>query len=230
MSKKTVLTVLAVVAALGYGASVSAELLASPTSKAEAEAFELGAAFISSEITLENDGDDSDIERQMISVYGAYGVNDMVDVYAGVAMILKAEADDINADGDGFGWGGGIRGDLPIGDEVTLRGYTQFLYISEEYDPDGLDGEGWFVDVGVLAMYEASDDVNIYGGLELAPFDNFEVKVSGDYLNHQTIDFERDDLLTIRLGAKFDIEDLFLRGELAFAGEKSFTIGAGMTF
>jgi len=229
MNNKTVFGVLATAFALSYGPSVSAELLASAASKAEEETFEVGVSFVDSTVTLKGSDsniDNTDVDRQMIPVYAAYGLNDMMDAYAGVAMILKSEAEDVNGDGDGLAWGGGIRGNLPFGDEFTLRGYAQFLYISEEYD-DGLKGNGWFLDVGALAMYEASDDLNIYGGLELAPTENFELKTSGQY-SGGPFDLERDDLLTIRLGAKFNMDTFFLRGEAAFAGEQSFTIGAGM--
>ncbi len=230
MNRNTVFGALVTVAALSYGPMASAELLASAASKAEADTIEVGAAFISSTVTFEATGYvDSDIERQMIPVYVAYGVSDTVDVYAGVAMILKSSFKDSNVgEGDGLGWGGGFRGDLPFGDDFTLRGYAQFLYISEEYTDQSnrtFEGSGWFADLGVLAIHELSDEFNVYAAFEIAPFDDFEVKE-----RTTTIDVERADLLTMRLGAKFNMDTFFIRGEAAFAGEESFTIGAGMNF
>lgn len=219
--KKISLTILST-AVLLAGNSVYAELLIDPIGSAE-DGTEVGAAFTSSSIEYDVNGDD-EIDRTMLSAYAAFEAADEVDAFVAVAYSHKVEAEGINDDDAGIILAGGVRGVLPIDVDFDLRGYAQLAYIDETYlNKNGgeVTGNGLELSIGALAVKEL-DEFEAYGGIELVPFGNFELETSGNRTG--SADLDRDSLFGLRLGARFDVDDFVIRGEVAFIGEQSFTV------
>lgn len=246
----------------GFSVSANAGLLVDPVGKSEEGGVQVGVSYASVVTPYQGDCSDcsdetSDFKRNGFTVYGAYGLNRKMDVYAGVTYNITTEFDEDGVpDGEsGFELGAGIRGELATLNSVKVVGYAQLEYISDDLgvivdtgNPDWKDTSKNFItgmelSGGVLGLFEVNDDLALYGGLELAPLSTMELEneYSEQYLGTNplmesrqetsSVDIKRDSLLGIRLGAKYTMDNnMFVRGEFSALSEKSFTVGAGMNF
>lgn len=212
-----------------YALPASAQLLFNPAEKAELGQMEGAAGIGFSEVTYENDGE-TDVDRKFISGYGAYGVNDKIDVVVAGAFSFETEAEDLDDDGTGFILGGGVRSTLPFGKELPLQlqGYGQLIYVDEDYgDLFGAEVEatGLELSLGVAAIYDEIEKIRLYGALELVPYSDFEAESRG-----VDEDFDRDDMIGIRLGGRYDMDPLFIDLGLGLIHEQTFIASIGKTF
>lgn len=224
--RKAVVVAVAVCLAAG---SAWAQLIVDPAQQAAAGRIEAGGVLSMSTIEYEVDGGtgiggDADIDRTIIGAYGASGVSDMLDIYGALGIIAKAEVDGADDSGTGFLLAGGGRMDVMDISMLDILLYAQAEYISEDYG-DGVDGTILEISGGVVGRYALAQGANVYGALDLIPFSDGEVEMSGF-----TTDFERDSLFGIRLGGNYDLGNFWIRGELALMGEETITIGAGTYF
>jgi hypothetical protein len=228
-----------------------AQLIVDPTARADVGVTEAGAALAISEVEY----DEGDIERQVLGVYGAYGVGDWFDVYGVLGLIIDAEPSDWGDSGDGFMLAVGARSALRQIDSWTFLAYGQLQYITEDYgsesasDVDGLgdpvsvsaDAEGTITELilGGVARYDLNDQLSLYGGIDLIPYSDGEADVSVNVSGggpiaglgaDDSFDFERDNMIGIRGGATYDLASFWLRAEIALLSEQTFLLGAGTTF
>lgn len=160
-----------------------------------------------------------DINRTTFGGYGAYGLDEQVDVFATLGMIIDAEADGVDGSGSGFSIGGGGRIDLLDVGQLDVLVYGQMSIIVESYGMvDSTIGE---ISAGAIAKYAIDQQFNIYGGMDIYPF---SIGSADEY------DFERNSVLGMRIGANMDLGEFWIRGEIAFLGEQTITIGTGTYF
>ena len=121
-----------------------------------------------------------------------------------------------------------------FGSRVTI--YPGTYDVTEKFSASGMEFGG-----GVLGLLEVSDQLFVYGALELIPFGTmgWEEEINENPLSStldpiqekNSYDSERDNMFGIRVGAKYMINDeMFVRGEFSAVGEKSFIFGVGMGF
>lgn len=235
------------------GVSSHAQMIADPARNAPMGHFEFGGIYNASEIDYESDEyyDDATVERQVVGVYGAYGLTEEVDMFLAGGYIIKVEnPEDVGDDGSGFIGQLGVRGRILQKDAFSLRAYGLVNYISEDYGEyyyrsytytysyswgtvsmgDYEEGTGettaTFVEatLGLLAAYDI-EDVRFYGGIEAVPYQSSEIEAAtGD-----AEDIERADIAVGRLGVQYAPGNWWIRGELSLVGESGFTIGAGVS-
>lgn len=248
MNKKlsTSIWLAAALAAPAYG-----EVIFNPANQNFDDKAGLSAAYVNSEIEYENEGGgESEIERQILGVAGSMPIEQDVEFVFQAGLVTETEAEGIGEDGDGYIMGGGVRAKLMENKKTTVIAYGLLSYTTEEIS--GTDAgfgdsstkykvESAIMEIhgGAVANYALNNKLSVYGGMELTPYSDGE----GDYktegqTNNVGIeepastkwDLERDGLLTTRLGAQYDVDQLTVRGELAIMGEQSLTIGGGYRF
>jgi len=113
----------------GFSVAANAGLLVDPTGKSEEGSTQVGVHYSSATTAYiidcndcgdNNQGDkvDADIVRNGITVYGAYGLSEKIDVYVGATYNMTTEIDKMrgrsfDSNGkSGFEVGAGVRGEL----------------------------------------------------------------------------------------------------------------------
>jgi len=227
-------------------------MIADPARNAEKGHFELGGIYNTPEVDYESDEyrDDATVERQVVGLYGAYGLTEQLDMFLAGGYITKAEnSEDVGDDGSGFIGQLGLRGKILQKDAFSLRAYGLVNYIAEDYgeyyyyhrtatwtrgvgysnivEEEGMgETTATFVEaiLGLLAAYDI-EDIRLYGGIEVVPYQSSEIeKAAGD-----AEDIERADIAVGRLGVQYAPGNWWIRGELSLVGESGFTIGAGVS-
>ncbi|KPJ93029.1 MAG: hypothetical protein AMJ53_08230 [Gammaproteobacteria bacterium SG8_11] len=211
----------------------SAELFIDPSVKSAAGKVYGSAFFGTSEVDydIENTSDNIEVERTFLGISGAYGINDTVDIYAGFALITKAEAEYYPDDDSGTAIAFGARGVFPLQSGIMLGGYAQYLLVDEDYGSIGntsLSAEGSALSLGLVAT-KAIDNITLYGGAELIVMSDGEVKYNNGF-NTVKYDAEYDDVLGIRAGARIDAGAIDVNFGLAIMHETGFTIGISKGF
>lgn len=189
-----------------------AELFVSPISKNYKEA---SISFGKSDV----DYDAGNLERTFIS--GSYSLpqSDKLNLFAFGQFGFDVE------DGDGFIFGGGAKGPLAFssGTNINLHWYSQFAYLSEDYGTENnvsQKGSGYEILLGLVSVHSLDSNLTVWGGLEIIPLSDLEVEVVGTFTGREefnladvqlgkaipstgTVEFERDDMLGLRLGAEY---------------------------
>jgi hypothetical protein len=221
--------------------STQAQLLINPSIKADYGLFDSEASF--SFATVEYDG--GEVERKVLGGYVAYGIHDLLDVYGAGGLIFGAEPEDWGDSGEGFMLAIGTRCDVVQMEQLSINAYAQLQYLSEDYgsnsfsDPENpeasisIDAEGNVTELvlGSVARLDITDQLSVYGGLELVPYSDGEAEADSSLdIDVASGDIERDKLLGLRGGVSYDFGSWWLRGELALLSEQTFTLGAAFYF
>lgn len=191
-----------------------------------------------------------------IDIYGSLGVSTSVEPEGwdesghGWMMALGTR---------GFIWGSGPLSIYAYGQLQYLAEdygeYSEKFDDGDIYQKATVEVEASLVELlaGAMAEYAVSEQFTLYGGLELIPFSDGEAEASMDYDLHvddegmtsvehiaaetieaigfeESYDVKRDIPAVVRGGAKFNIGNWSLRGEIALGGEIAFGIGAGIKF
>ncbi|MGD9874479.1 MAG: hypothetical protein AB7T27_09435 [Kiritimatiellia bacterium] len=159
----------------------------------------------------------------------------------------------------GFIWGDGPLSIYAYGQLQYLAEdygeYTEKFDDGDIYQEATVGAEASLIELitGVMAEYALSEQFMLYGGLELIPISDGEAEASMDYDLHvddegmtsvehivaetteaigyeESYDVKRDLPAVVRGGARFNIGNWFIRGEIALGGETAFGIGAGIKF
>ncbi len=234
---------------LGYSATVSAELLIDPVGKSEVGKGEIGAFFGNSTVKYSTTNPvtskkgTTDVKRQYISAYYAYGLSENVNLFATGGFILKAkvDGDESATSGDtGFVFGGGARGniDLDLAPGVDVSWYAQLLIIKEDYgslkagdyEVARIESSTKDLSVGAVVAKTLKEGITIYGGPEFVFYKDGDVDWSfiGDI--KKTESFERDKSFGLRLGGRKEISGMTFSVNAALMNESSFSIGVNMPF
>ena len=189
--------------------------------------------------------DDLEIGRVALVISGAYGWNDMFDLYGGIALNTTSQVNDTyGTTGSGSEFGAGVRGVVLGSPQFTVYGYGQMSYIDDDYgtvsffveDEDGYEypvegkpaSSGFEITAGAVASTRLNETMSVYAGLEITPFSSLDFKLHSDL---PAGDLERDGILTIRLGGEYQVnETLFAYGGFSIMNSKSLSIGVGSYF
>jgi hypothetical protein len=180
------------------------------------------------DVDYEAENIDFEIERSIIGAEFAAGLFDQVDFYGQAGFIFDSDIDTAaNLDGSGFIIGGGAKGLLYAEDKFRLLGSAGIDFIKESFDGIAdyeLDVSLFEFHLGATAGYAVTPKFMPYGGLELAIADG-EADADG---SAGDADLERDDALTVLLGANLLLSQFVLRAEVRVAGEQTFLLGGTM--
>ena len=157
---------------------------------------------IINEINEETEKFKLEIERKLFGISGAVGVTERVDLYGGLGYIFDGEIDEaseVDHDGGYFACIG-ARGQIFNKDALSIHGYGQVQYLLEDWTEDWSDYEtdGDYysfslqetyeaeisqveIIVGILGKYTITDQVSVYGALELIPFSDGTIEGEGSY-------------------------------------------------
>ena len=164
MRKTLVKSIVCMFMLSGFG-SASAELFINPVTKNKTGAAEISAHFGSISVDYEAGGSTGDIERTFIGATYAHGMSSAFDVYGTFSLTLEAELEGAPSDGDGYIFGGGVRAGIPNDLDVSLHGYAQLLFISEDYG-NSIDGDETSIMFGAVASKPLDSKIKLYGGVE----------------------------------------------------------------
>lgn len=200
--------------------SASAQLLIDPVSKAAAGTNDLGVTFGFSEVDYEIDsGGTATVDRKYTGMSLAHGLSEDVDLYGALAYTYEAEVNDSNSDDDGMIMAAGVKSRLGQVEELSFYGYGQFQYLAEDYGND-VDASLFETNLGVLSRVNLFDPLAFYAGLDFIPISEGELDTRvGD------VDFERDDIFGVRLGADLEMDGWSIRAEYALVSEQTVTLG-----
>jgi hypothetical protein len=173
-------------------------------------------------------GLDPSIERKTLFGEFGYGMTPVLDVFGQAGLIFESEFDDSDVDGSGFMFGAGTR--FVIHNERPLRvnGYGLLNMTFEDFKEGSVKCKSNITDLhgGVTTSFAATPTIAPYGGIDLAVHSDGKVKCKASSVSSSS-DIERDDLLSIRLGATFDFSNMYLRPEAIVAGESTIILALG---
>ena len=181
------------------------------------------------ETEYEYDGNpvvDFEIERDILGLGLTTSISQKVNFIGQLGFILDSEHQN-SCDGDGFILGGGANLLLKNKQKYSLAAYGFFNYIKEEFKcPLNSKVEATVKDLhlGPVVTVKLNRDISFYGALDLAISSRGDWKVNGSNFEQE---FERDSLMTLKLGAKGNFDGLSGRLELTFIGEDNITFGIG---
>lgn len=227
---------------LGVSGVANAGLYIDPTTKNDEGAVSAEAFWERSEATYDAKVNgftfDSRIHRTIVGASVIYGVHEMIDAYGAFGMIDNHSDGNYDnsanlVDGDGTAIVLGAKGEIPVDLDVNLMGFAQLSILDEDYGKgDPFDtgtnvkntGEGTEFNVGVVASKEI-DSLVAYGGVDLNLYSDLSGKVGSTKL-----DIERQDKFGIRAGARYSIDEYYVRIDMTFLSEASNTVSVGKNF
>lgn len=210
-----------------------AQMYTDPVSNAGNGRSRAFGVFSASEIDYEGKHQsDAEIERKVLGLEIDYGFDPTIDFVGQAGFIMKTEVEDIDEDGNGFTFGGGLRVLVHREQKLNVSAYGMFTYQSEE-----IDGDDWKYEIetydfhlGSMVGFMLAPKAMPYVGLDLVAYDDGEAKFKPDGGSSTKADIERDDILNMKLGILAFVNTMILRGEVTLLGEQTFTIAAGTTF
>ncbi len=184
------------------------------------------------------------IDRAWIFSDLGYGMTPNTDIFGMVGISLKSKYDDTSVTGKGFMFGGGGRAQLYKKGNLNLWVHSQASYISETfkgtlyYIPTGQDVGDVTIDfdvfellLGGIASYQVQTRFSIYGGLELVPYSDGTAKAKATvnlYQGKASTDVERSNIINLRIGARFLLDQVVIHPFVIFVGETTFGIAASI--
>ena len=126
-------------------------------------------------------------------------------------------------DGSGFVLGAGLKRIVLTKKTVTLSLWGGLSYARDNLDD--LDVTVTEFHLGPNVSFAVNPDINIYGVLDLTV--KSDGKADPDSSLVSSFSFERDNLISLRLGGQFMVDNMIMRLELALSGEDSLYFGIG---
>lgn len=211
---------------LASGLPASAQMIADQSALSAASQSRFAAAFQASSIEYDFDEREREIERTSFGVELASSIGHNADFFGYFSLIAKTEIENVDDNGKGFGLGGGLRGRVHQHGKMQLVASGVFAYQSEsvEIGNTSLELTSYDFHLGGMAVFQATNNLRPYGGLDLVLFDDGEGEYESSNLR---FDMERDDMMNIKLGVGIVLGSLTLRPELTLFGEETFTLSLG---
>jgi hypothetical protein len=135
--------------------------------------------------------------------------------------VFKSEYEDTDWEGKGWMLGGGVNFLLHKGSRVSVLGYGLLNYTQEEYEyHEKLDADLTLTDLhlGALFMFRAGPRAVLYVGPDFVPYSEGEIKFSD---KHRGEDFEREDVLNLKIGASIAAGSVVIRPEVTLMNEQT---------
>ena len=192
-------------------AGVQAQLLNNPAVLPDQGewAYGLWLGTSTTDYELERSGETGDINRSSLAGSVEYGAHDKISVFGSAGYVFDAE------DGNGHQFQLGAKGPLSFirVDGMNFNWYSALSVHNESLgglddgsvdDVDNVLSE-WLI--GAVAVKPVTDNLRLYGGLELVPYSLGEATFSSEFLDEYKTDFERDPIVGLRAGVLWnDIE------------------------
>ena len=183
----------------------------------------LGPALSFSKVEYNDQHDNLfEIERKTVGLGLVYKINPSVGLLFQAGHTMKAEYKNSSLeDGKGYMLGAGANFLMYRHNRLSLIGYGLLNFVSDEYKPKKVEMEVTDIHLGLLTAIRGNNVVTFYGGFDLVPYSDGELK----YKKYKA-DVERDDLFNLKLGLDFTLPGVNLKPEVTLFGEKSFTLAA----
>lgn len=181
---------------------------------------ELGLSFSDTEYETDNNVQ-ADIDRKTLGLAVAFGMSAYLDIIAQAGMIFEADFE--GQDDQGFLVGGAVRGQVYQQDDIMVYALGELIYIAEDYS-NSLEASHLSFSLEANFLWSLNEHIDLYGGVGLIPFSDGELDAGAA----SDVDIERDDLLSVRIGASFDTgRGFFVRPDIKILGEQTFTVSVG---
>lgn len=216
---------------LGVGllaSTASAQLVVNPIGKPPAGKIETGVSTAYSAMDyLLYDGRSHTVYRGCVGAYAAKSVDDKSDVWSSLNLLGIADATGPDVDAEvgyqlslGARWHVFERG---LG-AVTLYGFGQYMF--EKYDTAVGPKKMFIFEAtgGAVGSYAFYPNLRGYAGAELVAYSDGEMSGAPEP------DLRRENRVTVRGGAAYELNKYVLRAELAMGSERSVLLGVNRTF
>jgi hypothetical protein len=163
-----------------------------------------------------------DVERKILVGGYSQGLGADYDLILQAGLILESKYENIDDEGKGFLFGGGSKFQIHRDHGLVVTGYGLFNYLNEslEVGDEELKVTVWDIHGGAIALFPLpGKPIQPYAGLDLAIISDGEI----DFLGSES-DFERDDLINIKLGLNWATGSITVRPEFTIIGEQTVTI------
>lgn len=168
-----------------------------------------------------------DIERTILGFEYHYGISQALHIIGQAGYATKVEYEDIDDTGHGYILGGGVSW------EVHRSGANRYLvhgvlnYLSDDVHSGDLKTNLMEIHMGGLATHAVKNNFEIYGGLDLVPYSDGDLKIRG----FKSVSVERDTLFNLRLGMQFlPTPQTNINFGIAFISETTLNIGVDFKF
>jgi hypothetical protein len=222
------LSSLPLVAVLLASAPAAAQMISDPITVV-GDRTQVEGVFQTNDVDYEGDGnDDFNVEEKILGINVATGVSPSVDLYGSLGLIIDADAEDFDNDGIGFAFGGGARSVVHKTQDLRVSAYGTLTLQKVDFEENDVEVKVTTTDLhgGAVCGFIVSPTVMPYAGLDLDLFSDGEAKVKAAGLSGDD-DIERDDIVSLRIGAVFSLDTLVVRAEALVLGEDTLTIGVG---
>jgi hypothetical protein len=175
-------------------------------------------------------GSDFEIDRKILGVGVTLPLGAEVDADLGFGLILDSEVENINEDGDGYQLLFGVKSMVHRAGSMGIHVNGAFLLSSEKIEDGNVTYEYDIKELhlGTTLAMISSPKVLPYVGLDLAIMSDGESKVKTP-LGTGKGDFERDDMVDLRLGLKLPLGKVGFKAEALLLGETTINLGLDMT-
>ena len=182
----------------------------------------LGPSLSFSKVEYEDENDNVfEVKRKTIGLGLTYNTGN-VGLLFQAAHNMESEILESNLKkGKGYMLGAGANFLIYSQNKLSFIGYGLLNYVSDSYKKDKPKVEMDVTDIhlGMLLAVKANRLVTFYGGLDLVPYSDGDIKRA-----KSKVDIEREELLNLKLGLDFTFPSVNLRPEVTLIGEKTFTI------
>jgi hypothetical protein len=161
-------------------------------------------------------------------------------IRAGLGKINKLQFDENeDADGDGYQIGASlIKNWSQSATDLDYRTFLTMTHNSATIETEASDTEISTYDIsfGGDALMKMSPEVLAFVGMSISPINEGEAKLKANGAGvtarpkTESIDFEKEDTLTMRGGVETQVGKLKIAGEMRLISETSFSLGAKFAF
>jgi hypothetical protein len=174
-------------------------------------------------------GSEFDIERRILGLGVGFSLGSQADGEFGLGVITKTEVENINEDGDGYQLLFGAKGMVHRSGKMAVNVNGSFSWLAETIKNGNtkVDIETTELRFGSTVNALVSPKFMPYAGLDLALMSDGTLKFKNPGVSSK-LDFERDDMLGLRIGTKFLLGQVALKAEALLMGERTITVGADL--
>lgn len=208
--------------------TASAQLVISPIGKPPAARIETGVSAACSAIDyLLYDGRSHTVYRGSLGAYAAKSVDDTSDVWCSLNLLGLSDATGPEVDANA-GYQLSLGGRWHIFERglgaVTLYGFGQYMF--EKYDTAVGPKKMFIFEAtgGAVGSYSFHPNFTGYAGAELVAYSDGEMRGAPEP------DLQRENRVTVRGGAAYELKKYVVRAEMAIGSERSMLVGVSRMF
>lgn len=171
-------------------------------------------------------GTEFDIERKILGLGVSFPLGSNAYGDFGLGLITETEAENRDEEGSGYQLLFGAKGMVHRSGNIGVNVNGSFSLLSESIKDGNVKDELEITELRLGSTVNAfvSSKIIPYAGLELTLLSDGTWKTKTP-VSTSKFDFERDDILGLRLGAKFLLGQAALKAEALLLGERTLTFG-----